>query len=66
VVAKWEKARASHDNSMLSTTTLADHRIDDLLRIYENLQRYCEEFVGPWRFDGFVHLNTDDQSNVYE
>lgn len=47
------------------TRTLADHRLEDLLLINENLRRYCDTFAGPWRFDGFLHLSTDKLSNVY-
>lgn len=67
VADKWQQARASRDGSGRSTTsTLADHRLENLLQINENLARYCEAFMGPWRYDGFLHLSTEDLGNVYE
>lgn len=48
-----------------STQTLADHRLEDLLLVNKNLRRYCDSFAGPWRFDGFLHLSTEDLANVY-
>ncbi|WYZ33922.1 hypothetical protein EsH8_I_000198 [Colletotrichum jinshuiense] len=70
VKEKWENAkRLSESNnpedSQLSTTTLARHSLDHLLLINENLQRYCEAFMGPWRLDAFLHLSTDQLANVY-
>lgn len=46
--------------------TLATHDLGHLLIINANLQRYCETFTGPEHFDGFIHLNTDRLTNVYE
>ncbi|GKT82329.1 D-glycerate 3-kinase [Colletotrichum tofieldiae] len=70
VEEKWIKAKKSasiknSENPQLSTTTLASHRLDHLLLINKNLQRYCESFMGPWRFDAFLHLSTDQLINVY-
>lgn len=74
VTERWEQAMATRiDNSaskedtksIFSTRTLTDHRLEDLQLINENLRRYCDTFAGPWRFDGFLHLNTEDLSNVY-
>ena len=48
-----------------STQTLANHKLEDLLLINDNLARYCDTFMGPWRFDAFVHLSTENLRNVY-
>lgn len=66
VTDKWQKAKTTQDKSERSTTTLADHRLEDLLQINQALERYCDTFMGPWRFDSLLHLSTDDLSNVYE
>ncbi|CAI4212753.1 unnamed protein product [Parascedosporium putredinis] len=50
----------------LLVNTLATHNVGHLLVINANLQRYCETFTGPEHFDGFIHLNTDRLTNVYE
>jgi D-glycerate 3-kinase len=47
------------------TQTLADHSLEDLLLINDNLARYCDTFMGPWRFDAFVHLSAENLGNVY-
>ncbi|KAH9229911.1 hypothetical protein K456DRAFT_56184 [Colletotrichum gloeosporioides 23] len=72
VEEKWNKAKAASSNStssdgeaQLSTTTLAGHSLEHLLLINKNLERYCEAFMGPWRFDAFLHLSTDQLVNVY-
>ncbi|GJC91352.1 D-glycerate 3-kinase [Colletotrichum higginsianum] len=71
VEAKWRSAKKGSTTSnnpsrpQLSTTTLADHSLDHLLLINKNLRRYCEAFMGPWRFDAFLHLSTDQLVNVY-
>lgn len=74
VTERWEQAMATKvDLSQsegvpepeLITRTLADHRLEDILLINENLRRYCDAFAGPWRFDGFLHLCTENLSNVY-
>ncbi|GKT43571.1 putative kinase mug58 [Colletotrichum spaethianum] len=67
---KWRKAKEhitinNSKDTQLSTTTLAAHQLDHLLLINKNLQRYCETFMGPWRFDAFLHLSTDNLVNVY-
>ncbi|KAK1976274.1 P-loop containing nucleoside triphosphate hydrolase protein [Colletotrichum cereale] len=67
---KWLKAKQQTsidnlENPQLSTTTLASHSLDHLLLVNKNLQRYCETFMGPWRFDAFLHLSTDRLVNVY-
>ena len=48
-----------------STTTLADHRLEDLLFINKCLTEYCKRFMGPQYFDFLVHLDTLDLVNVY-
>lgn len=57
-------ARKASGNSGV-TETLADHNLEDLLLINDNLARYCKTFMGPWRFDAFVHLSTENLGNVY-
>ncbi|KAF6825225.1 d-glycerate 3-kinase [Colletotrichum plurivorum] len=71
VEEKWKKAKAAAQTSnsgaeaQLSTTTLAGHALEHLLLVNKNLGRYCESFMGPWRFDAFLHLSTDQLVNVY-
>ncbi|TDZ49607.1 putative kinase mug58 [Colletotrichum trifolii] len=72
VEQKWKRATeletskgAQSEENQLSTTTLAGHRLEHLLLINKNLERYCESFMGPWRFDAFIHLSTDQLVNVY-
>jgi D-glycerate 3-kinase len=48
-----------------STTTLADHRLEDLLFVNKCLTEYCKQFMGPQHFDFLVHLDTLDLVNVY-
>lgn len=48
-----------------STTTLADHRLEDLLLVNKCLTEYCQRFMGPQHFDFLVHLDTLDLVNVY-
>lgn len=72
---KWEgarqvpKSRESEEHEVgdwgFSITTLADHSLDSLSTINENLREYCEIFMGPRFFDAFIHLDTDDLRNVY-
>ncbi|KAL0939954.1 d-glycerate 3-kinase [Colletotrichum truncatum] len=70
VEQKWNNAKAgsnstSSEEDQLSTTTLASHDLEHLLLINKNLERYCKTFMGPWRFDAFLHLSTDRLVNVY-
>ncbi|OLN91642.1 putative kinase mug58-like protein 2 [Colletotrichum chlorophyti] len=70
VEARWNRARKATDSnnaeeSQLSTTTLASHSLEHLLLINKSLERYCETFMGPWRFDAFLHLSTEQLVNVY-
>lgn len=48
-----------------STTTLADHGLEDLTFVNDQLGQYCAQFMGPKDFDFMVHLDTDDLVNVY-
>lgn len=71
VALKWEESKAStvsatqtSDNAF-SLDTLACHSLRHLQLINENLRRYCETFTGPKHFDGFLHLSTEDLTNVY-
>lgn len=69
VTRKWEQAKASESQQSEEwslTNTLANHKVDHLLLINENLRRYCDTFAGPQHFDGFLHLSTDKLVQVYE
>jgi D-glycerate 3-kinase len=75
VNAKWMEAKnqctaggdiekpAAEQN--FSTTTLANHKLDDLLFVNSCLEAYCEDFMGPQHFDFLIHLDTTDLVNVY-
>jgi D-glycerate 3-kinase len=78
VEAKWKEAKSqgaalgqsdSHKDGPIeqkfSTTTLADHKLDDLLFVNARLGEYCESFMGPQHVDYLVHLDTLDLANVY-
>lgn len=63
---KWNEARmSSGDRGDFATSTLADHSLDDLLLINENLRRYSEMLLKPSLFNGFLHLDTQQLVNVY-
>ncbi|KAJ4988181.1 d-glycerate 3-kinase [Stagonosporopsis vannaccii] len=49
----------------LPVNTPAQHRVEHLLDVNENLKRYCDAFMGPQHFDFFVHIDTSDLRNVY-
>ncbi|KAJ4135018.1 hypothetical protein NW768_004628 [Fusarium equiseti] len=69
VTKKWEKAKASEaqqSEEWSLTNTLANHELEHLLLINENLRRYHNTFAGPQHFDGFLHLSTDKLVQVYE
>ncbi|KAH7386274.1 P-loop containing nucleoside triphosphate hydrolase protein [Cadophora sp. MPI-SDFR-AT-0126] len=51
--------------SEYSTSTLADHDLNHLLWVNEQLDQYCRGFMGPQNFDFLAHLDTDDLANVY-
>jgi D-glycerate 3-kinase len=77
--AKWYKAKEQRSaiycsmgaakmgeiSSLFSTTTLAQHRLEDLSFVNDYLSEYCERFMGPQHFDWLVHLDTLDLVNVY-
>lgn len=68
VSQKWNEAlkrKCDAAGGSFATATLADHSLEDLLLINENLRRYCETFLNPARFNGFLHLDTDNLVNVY-
>lgn len=71
VVDKWERVRA-HPRAQLTpaqtrypTETLGEFALEHLQAVNGNLRAYNEAFMGPERFDFFVHLDTDDLENVY-
>ncbi|KAG9190562.1 D-glycerate 3-kinase [Alternaria panax] len=49
----------------LTVNTPANHQLQHLFEVNENLKRYCDAFMGPWHFDFFIHIDTDDLRNVY-
>ncbi|KAF2026311.1 P-loop containing nucleoside triphosphate hydrolase protein [Setomelanomma holmii] len=49
----------------LPINTPAQHQLQHLLDINENLKRYCDIFMGRRYFDFFIHIDTDDLNNVY-
>ncbi|KAF1986538.1 D-glycerate 3-kinase-like protein [Aulographum hederae CBS 113979] len=68
---KWKTATSNQQSNAyvetkFSTTTLANHSLEALRTINENLRRYCGTFMGPQHFDYLVHLDTDDLKNVYQ
>ncbi|KAL4728949.1 hypothetical protein ACLX1H_003355 [Fusarium chlamydosporum] len=69
VTRKWEQAKASQSqqsDEWSLTNTLANHKLEHLLLINENLGRYCDTFAGPQQFNGFLHLSTDKLVQVYD
>jgi D-glycerate 3-kinase len=61
IEAKYKLAQARE----LPLNTPAAHALPHLLEINESLRRYCDAFMGPQHFDFFIHIDTDDLSNVY-
>jgi D-glycerate 3-kinase len=49
----------------LSINTPAQHQLQHLLAVNDNLARYCDAFMGPQHFDFFIHIDTTDLRNVY-
>lgn len=49
----------------LPVNTPANHKLEHLLEVNENLERYCKDFMGPQYFDFMIHIDTDDLRNVY-
>jgi D-glycerate 3-kinase len=49
----------------LPINTPAQHQLQHLLVVNENLKRYCDAFMGPEHFDFFIHIDTTDLRNVY-
>jgi D-glycerate 3-kinase len=49
----------------LPINTPAQHQLQHLLAVNENLKRYCNAFMGPEHFDFFIHIDTTDLRNVY-
>ncbi|GKZ36699.1 hypothetical protein AbraIFM66950_007874 [Aspergillus brasiliensis] len=63
IARRWRHAKESSAGSLKQT--LAEHELEHLLKVNENLRKYCELFMGPQNFDFLVHLDTDDLVNVY-
>ena len=68
---KWQAAIRERTNtavppSNFPVSCLAEHSLESLRTINQNLSRYCEMFMGPQFIDYLVHLDTDDLQNVYE
>lgn len=53
------------DKDTLSTMLMRTHALEHLKVINDNLRRYNETFMGPEKFDYFVHLDTEHLHNVY-
>lgn len=71
VTHRWREAASSHLSSkdkspQKPTATLQHHELEHLLLVNENLARYCQAFMGPWRFHSFLHLTTADLQVVYD
>lgn len=49
----------------LPINTPAQHQLEHLLEVNNNLERYCNAFMGPQHFDFFIHIDTNDLRNVY-
>lgn len=67
---RWLSAKAKHSSdtevqSATPTHLLQRYEIADLSLVNQYLQLYCEVFMGPWRFDSFLHLTSDHLQNVY-
>ncbi|RAL10701.1 TDA10 family protein [Aspergillus homomorphus CBS 101889] len=70
IEAKWKEAKEhvpllEDSESGFPTRTLQNHALDSYLTINQNLQTYCDMFMGPQHLDFLVHLDTDDLANVY-
>lgn len=61
---KWRQCRLVN-NTDGSRLELCNHALEHLLLINENLRRYCDIFMGPWRYDSFLHLGMDDLNCTY-
>lgn len=48
------------------TTTLANHRLEDLLFVNVRLRGYCEGFMGPRHLDLLIYFDADELGTVYE
>jgi len=49
----------------LAVNTPAHHQLAHLVEVNEKLKRYCDAFMGPRHFDYFIHIDTNNLSNVY-
>jgi D-glycerate 3-kinase len=49
----------------LLINTPAQHQLKHLLEVNDNLERYCDAFMGPQHFDFFIHIDADDLRHVY-
>lgn len=53
------------DKDTLSTMMMRTHPLENLKVVNDNLRRYNESFMGPEKFDYFIHLDTEHLHNVY-
>jgi len=60
-----KKYLAEHESTDLSVHTVAEHSLSDIFYVNDQLETYCETFMGPQHWDFLVHLDTDDLQNVY-
>jgi D-glycerate 3-kinase len=58
--------KATGQQQILPTKTLADHQLEDLLLVNKCLRHYNDTFLGSQHFNFMVHLDTDDLANVYK
>ncbi|KAF3921975.1 hypothetical protein ABW20_dc0103872 [Dactylellina cionopaga] len=64
-VARNAKALLLDSDTIFPVRTVAEHSLEDLVFINQNLGKYCDVFMGPHYWDFLVHLDTDDLKNVY-
>jgi D-glycerate 3-kinase len=69
---QWELASASKpelysiSGMSVPKSTLANHQLEHLKIMNENLRKYGQKFMGPRHFDYLVQLDTADLSIVYQ
>jgi D-glycerate 3-kinase len=60
-----EEKRKLALSGKLPINTPAQHQLQHLMAVNDNLKRYCDAFMGPQHFDFFIHIDTTDLRNVY-
>ena len=59
-------AMSMNDSPTKPLHTLANHALQHLQDLNQNLGRYCDTFMGPKHFDHMIQLDTNDLVNVYD